>query len=273
MRLNLLSLEPREQPALWHGGEFWLPGVGAVHPFEDWHGSVDVLRVGDRVYVGAGPGGGPRVATLDDGGVRVVPDYFAGDPADRSGVVLVSTSSEQPEPVERVVFVEVPVKVFVEVPVGVKEITLGDTDDPDAFVVYVDWESRPEWAETGMAALAASLPVPGLVFTTVRPNDWPDRYGEAVVVDNLDYADATYGAEVGGLGFGNWASRGPYTVNYVYAATEHSTEDLIGSLLAHEIAHGFGWQHGDDGTPDDPEDLDVVLHGVQVAKKFLTEVR
>jgi hypothetical protein len=268
---GLPQLEPRCVPTLWYGGEVWV-GTRAVHVFEDWYGPVDALRVGEAVYVGAGPGGGPRVAVLDARtGERIAPDYFAGSPTDRSGVVFVQARTDRHEPTERLVYVDRPVEVRVEVPVEVPapipEITVGDTDHPNPFTIYVDWDRPPslDWVTKGMARLAANLPVPGLAFTTVRPDDWPGLYGTAVVSDHLNYADAQYGASVGGLAFADWTDRPNYGVNeFVQVGYEHSTAELFGDLLAHEISHGFGWlhEHG-----DFRDNLDLIAHGVELAKQ------
>lgn len=282
--MTLLQLEPRDVPATDVGlGDVLLaPGVYR-HAFEDsWTGHLNLYDTGELVYVGAGHGGGPRVQVYDKAG-QLHQDFFAGDPASRAGVFFVPTDPVTREVVQEVVRevlidhpvpypVEVVREVIREVQVELPSITVGDTGDPSAYRVYVDWESYPEWAEAGMARLAASLPVAGLVFTTVRPDDWPGAYGAAVVTAGLDYADAQYGSSVAGLGFANWTDRVNLGVNeFVQVGTEHSTEELIGDLLAHEIAHGFGWSHGDDG--DFRDDLGVILHGVELAKKFLIEVR
>lgn len=268
MSLRVEPLEGRETPATDVGlGELYFGGH-YVRPFEDWRGPLTFLQTDDEVWVGAGPGGGPRVAVFDlNTGERTRPDFFAGDPSGRYGVVFVEPEVKPVHiyvpVVERV---EVPVRVEVEIPVPISiqipELTLGDTSHPDPFTVYVDWERPPSvaWVENGMAKLATNLPIPGLVFTTVRPNDWPGLYGTAVVTDNLDYADEQFGESVAGLGFADWTDRPNYGLNeFVQAGYEHSTPELIGDLLAHEISHGLGWKHG---MGDWRDNLDVVAEGV-----------
>jgi hypothetical protein len=246
---EFLALEPREAPAVDLGaGNVWIGPNVVRHAFEDaWAGPLNLYETAEKVYVGAGNGGGPRVQVYDRGG-RLLENFFAGDPGSRAGVYFVPTD---PPPT--------PAPVLVPVPA----ITLGDLTDPEAFLIYVDWERPPdaEYVRQGMGTLTAALPVPGLIFTTVRPSLAPHGYGTIVVGADLSYDDRG----PAGLAYARWDDGQPYGVSEaVYASYAHTRREIVGDLIAHEIAHGFGWQHGDDG--DFRDDLDVVLHGVDLAK-------
>ncbi len=68
-----------------------------------------------------------------------------------------------------------------------------------------------------------------------------------------------------GIAYARWDDGQPYGVSEaVYAGYTFTSRERIGNLLGHEIAHGFGWQHGEDG--DHRDDLDVVMHGVELAR-------
>lgn len=276
---EFLALEPREAPAAHDlgAGHIYLAPYVVRHAFEDvWAGPLNIYETEERIYVGAGDGGGPRVQVYNHRG-DLLDDFFAGDPTSRAGVYFVPTDPpsapvlppvdpggdlDHPDP--PVVYVEVPV----EVSRPVEEITLGDVDHPDPFVVYVDWEHppSPEYVRAGMNRLVANLPLPGLVFTTVRPNLWPGLYGTLVMGADLSYATEAAGAEPGGLAFGRWSDA---VVRYgeseaVYASYKFTTQEIVGDLMAHEIAHGFGWEHGSDG--DFRNDLEFIAQGVELAR-------
>lgn len=91
----MTELEPR---IVWSAyslgnGLVELDGGVIIRPFGDWSGPVNVAEDENRVYVGAGQGGGPRLAQLDMlTGQRVANDRFLGDPADRSGLVPFATA-------------------------------------------------------------------------------------------------------------------------------------------------------------------------------------
>jgi hypothetical protein len=92
-------LEARDCPAADLGGGVVGLGSGiALRPFSDWEGSLAVFDAGGRTWVGGGVGAGPRVAVLAQDGTRDRPDFFAGDPADRSGVVFVGATVPDPDP-------------------------------------------------------------------------------------------------------------------------------------------------------------------------------
>lgn len=91
MRLSCLELERRDVPSSYIGNGLveLSPGV-VVRPFEPNAVRVplNVVVSGDEVAVGAGPGGGPRVAIFNRlTGNRIQNDFFAGDPESREGVI------------------------------------------------------------------------------------------------------------------------------------------------------------------------------------------
>jgi hypothetical protein len=89
---HLETLEARETPAAFvGGGNVRLDSGVLVHPFEEtWVGFLNVTQDDRAVYVGAGPGGGPRGAGRDRA-TRVggAADRFFGDPDSRFGLVVI----------------------------------------------------------------------------------------------------------------------------------------------------------------------------------------
>lgn len=220
MTPTLLPLECRDFPAVWYGGEVWLSGVGAVRPFEDWHGDLSVFHDGDgRIYVGGGAGAGPRVAVLDaTTGGRVRPDYWAGDPGSRGGATFVP--------------VGLPVAPGVGDPGNDRRVIAHGP--AGAFPVFVDFEAATDQAEV-MAGLHRL--VPSVRVTNRRPDGVPREYGTAVLTDSrlADYPLA-------GTAYADW-TRDPPQVGvsesvYVDAAYTRTPLDAA-RMLAHEIAHGF----------------------------------
>lgn len=91
----MLEFEPRIALAVDAGlGDVWFaPGL-VRHAFENsWTGPLNIHNTDDRVYVGAGNGGGPRVQVYDHAG-NLHRDFFAGDPESRAGVYFVDVADE-----------------------------------------------------------------------------------------------------------------------------------------------------------------------------------
>ncbi len=225
MRLWLTRLEDRDCPAADAGGGdvFLAPGV-VRHCFEDaWAGPLNVYDPGgDRIYVGAGSGGGPRVQVYNRHGDLLL-DFFAGDPASRAGIYFVPTD---PPPAEQLV------------------IPRREAGPADGWTVFVDFE-RPVslgWAEATFDALAALLTPAGLRLTTERPDAWPGQYGTLIYGAPLGHA----GPDVLGLA-GEWVGvwlppENPFVKQAVFA---RALADPRGAAVvgAHEVGHALGLDH------------------------------
>jgi hypothetical protein len=72
------------------GGVVFLPDGRTCRPFEAGAGNVplSVWKRGDKLYIGAGPGGGPRLQVRNYASLAVEWDSFVGDPNSRTGVNL-----------------------------------------------------------------------------------------------------------------------------------------------------------------------------------------
>jgi hypothetical protein len=218
VRPGLLELEPRDalSPADLGGGVALLRDRPRfeVQPFPDFTGGLSVVAAGGEVTVAPAPGSGgaPRVATFDAAtGLRARPDYFAGDPADRAGLLLVAPAPAPAPPVS----------------VG----------DPAWFAVFLDFELATDHAAytADVAGYFAGLPVR---FTDQRPAAPPGTYGTAVIGaptvwpgwSSGGYAATSDFAQPGG---DLWTARAVY-VGFGGPAD-----------AAHEIGHGFGLVHKD----------------------------
>lgn len=224
MTLNLLQFEDRSTPAVWYGGEVWV-GVRSERVFEDWHGEVNTFDAGNLRYAAPGPGGGPRVAVFDLGrGVRDRPDFFAGDPASRAGVVLVGTDPPAP----------------VHVP-GVPPLSAGD---PAGFPLYLDFEGDDgeAWVREAFAEAARLLAPAGLYLTTTRPDAPAGSYGSVVFGAPLTFHG---GAVLGLAPADRWDAPAinPWQSRSVFVSLLAGSPSLAGAAAAHEVGHAFGLTH------------------------------
>jgi hypothetical protein len=216
---GLLTLEPRDCPAVDAGAGNVFVAQGVVrHCFEDaWSGPLNVYDPGgDRVYVGAGEGGGPRVQVYGRDGA-LLRDFFAGDPGSRAGVYFVPADPPPPEQVTA------------------PRLTYGDP--ASEYTVFVDAEERldPRWLEDAHALLGPA----GVALTTVRPDRPAGTYGTVVLGAPLSFV-----ASAGGLTpwVGYWLARSsPYEERPVYVSP--AAGGNTGVALAHEVGHALGLAH------------------------------
>lgn len=222
MRPELRELEPRDTPSPADLGSGIVRlrdrPLFDVVAFDGWSGPLEVVDAGDRIVVGAGPGGAPRVREYDPATFAVLSDRFVGDPASRGGATLVP--------------VGLPAERLVDVP----SLTGGD---PAGFAVYVDFERPPSagFVRETVAALApyyAGLPVR---FTTDRPAANPLTYATVVIGADPTWAGASAAGEapIGGRRGG-----APAEVAAGLSA------GLTAAVAAHELGHLFGLQHSAD---------------------------
>ncbi len=83
--MKLEELELHNTPAVFATGGVVYTDAGSFTPFPGYTGPLTVDTDGDRIYVGAGVGGGPRVAAFDSRGTRLF-DRFVFEPSFRGGV-------------------------------------------------------------------------------------------------------------------------------------------------------------------------------------------
>jgi hypothetical protein len=99
--LAVIELESRASPAVLAaagGVVYLLDGSGrSFRPFEEGAAAVPVHLVqdGDLIWVGAGPGGGPRLQARDYRSLAVVEDRFVGDPGARTGVAVAAFAPDR----------------------------------------------------------------------------------------------------------------------------------------------------------------------------------
>jgi hypothetical protein len=230
----LTELEPRLGPSATDLGRGVLhvrdlPNFDVV-AFPGWEGGLSVLGLAaatGEVWVGAGPGGGPRVASFDvETGIRTR-DYFAGDPATRSGVVLVDPlATGQGVPATRAAF---------------------SYGDPTGYTAFLDFEGPVTRAERervtqGARAYFDRAGLTRIYWTDARPAAIPGSYATVVVgaptswggpepFRSAGYSSTSALAELPGPD--------PWQAKAVYVASGPSAP----AVVAHELGHGFGLPH------------------------------
>jgi hypothetical protein len=239
---SVTSLDARDAPALVAGAGpgdppavYLLGDAGEVLAsrvvFEgSFRGGVAVAADGDRVYVGAGPGGGPRLVTLTADLANKIDDRFVGDPSSRGGLSLAGiTRSRDPA-------------IPADPP----------TDGP--LPVYLDFP--PDFAAAGaVAARFAELADPLDRFAvTLRPPDRPPGdYLTVVYQDRLTWAaaDEPQGIAPGRLDTPPGPGRQQPRAVYARLADGFGGVRGVGGLAAtglHEALHAVGLGHADDET-------------------------
>lgn len=284
MAWTLGELERRSLPAPVYAAGGVVHAAGAAwQAFPGWDGPLSVAADGDRVYVGAGPGGGPRVAAFDSAGRRLA-DAFAFEPSFRGGVEVAAGGGRvyvspgpgggpvlktlTPDLTElsavyvgdpagrdglRLAAVPAPVTTTVEVPRPPADLTIGDGHSA---VVFVDAEGVDPNAVKAVVTLAAAESAgTDLTFTTVRPAMPPGRYLTVLFGPDLSWFDLNHGGvgDTVGLAPVVWNRvplEGETVPNVVYAEHGKTVTDVPRSaaLVLHETGHFFGLNHGIDPT-------------------------
>jgi hypothetical protein len=248
-------------------GDFWgFPDLAQ----QGWQHGLNCAWGDDGLlYAMPGFGGGCVLRVFNKQGVLVRAE-LRGDPADRRGGVPVPVTVVRTVTVERLV-------ERLAVPPA---MTVGDTADPDPFVVYVLWE-RPanpdQYPPAQIAKVMTRLadvyrPVRRLAFTTVRPNHQPTWYGTCYAGANLGWSATPQAVDgAGGIAFAVWTDgngRGESEGVYVNLDPRHTDPDTVHLLLGHEIAHGFGWQHSHSPAGDFRDNFALIQEGVLQALKL-----
>lgn len=249
VRPTLLELAPRTLPSVYDlgGGVLHFAAGRELQPFSDYTGLLDTLtRADGTTVVVPSPfeterPGGPRVAEFDAAGNRTKPDYWAGSPDSRAGVLLVDTTGTATH-------APLPPPPPVAPDTGVPALTYGDVANPSVWRVVLLYERPPsaDWVRATTAAFWKLVePLGNVAVTTVRPGDYPGNYGVVTVGADLSFTgDAGDTVARWDEPHSNWFDGGVYVDTRLDELGGRPQQPAVEAVvMAHEFGHALGLKH------------------------------
>lgn len=277
--LRLAPLESRSVPAsLVAAGGVVFVDAAPLTPFPGYAGPLAVALAGDLdgngyqdILVGAGEGGGPRVALVDGKTGDVLANFFAFEPtfaggvsvaydgaagliyvgAGKGGGPVVATYDAATLAEKSREFYGDPADrhgVSVDADSGFlayrnPDVTLGE----GAYRVYLNFQglkTAGDGEKLAADVYAFFAPLQDVVqLVTKKPADFPGDYLTVAVGDDLSYLPASYEGTVGYASSTVTQPGGRYEPRTVYATAKVGNDARV---AVHEIGHFFGLAHSGD---------------------------